>query len=59
MKKEGINIFHQYTPVVYVYNYKNKIRIGNILKSIDVRTLASSRYSKNSSHAHPLALPHI
>ena len=31
-----------------------KIRIGYVLKSADVRTQVSSRYSENSSHTHPI-----
>ena len=37
---------------------KSKIRIAYVLKSADVETLFSSRYSENSSHAHTRRHPH-
>ena len=36
----------------------NKIRIGYVLKSADVRTQVSSRYSENSSQTHPCTSAH-
>ena len=35
-----------------------KIRIGYVLKSADVRTQVSSRYSENSSHTYPCTSAH-
>ena len=40
-------------------NDYQKIRIGYVLKSADVGTLFSSRYSENSSHAHTRRHPLI
>ena len=37
---------------------RKKIRIGYVLKSADVETLFSSRYSENLSHAHTRRHPH-
>ena len=37
--------------IINIYVVK-KIRIGYVLKSADVGTLFSSRYSENSSHTH-------
>ena len=39
--------------VANYFNVNVKIRIGSVLKSTDVRTQVSSRYSENSSHTHP------
>ena len=36
----------------------NKIHIGYILKSADVRTLVSRRNSENSSHTHAITCKH-
>ena len=37
---------------IYITFWRKKNRIGYILKSADVRTQVSSRYSENSSHTH-------
>ena len=44
-------------PYLVLCEYE-KIRIGYVLKSADVGTLFSSRYSENSSHAHTRRHPH-
>ena len=42
-----------HTHLLRPMNGAKKIRIGYVLKSVDVRTLVSSRYSENSSHTQP------
>ena len=44
--------------IILQTNHKEKIRIGYVLKSADVETLFSSRYSENSSLAHTRRHPH-
>ena len=46
------------SPVTDTAKMTKKIRIGYVLKSADVGTLFSSRYSENSSHAHTRRHPH-
>ena len=52
----GQKMLYSYCISTKYYCFKikiiGKIRIGYILKSADVGTLFSSRYSENSSHAH-------
>ena len=44
--------------ILISWKKNKKIRIGYVLKSADVRTQVSSRYSENSSHTHPCTSEH-
>ena len=46
--------FLKYVAYLQSTYLKEKIRIGYVLKSAEVRTLVSRRYSENSSHTHPV-----
>ena len=57
-KKYAPHLTHLFVFVAEMLFLKPKIRIGYVLKSADVGTLFSSRYSENSSHAHTHRHPH-
>ena len=57
-KIELITMKTHKTCTISQKDHKIKICIGYILKSADVGTLFSSRYSENSSHEHTRRHPH-